>query len=129
MKITYQFADGTISEVEVSDEIGTIIIDSRRAEHADDERERYHREFSLDGMDYENSDWTTSASPEEGLLAHHNIDAFYRKLSCLTDVQRRRLLAYAEGMTYREIAQEEGVQVKAVQDSIEQARKKLKKIF
>lgn len=34
MKIKYAFLDGTTTEVEVSDEIGDVIIDSRKAEHA-----------------------------------------------------------------------------------------------
>ena len=33
MKIKYAFLDGTVTEVEVSDEIGAVIIDSRKAEH------------------------------------------------------------------------------------------------
>ena len=36
MKIKYAFLDGTVTEVEVSDEIGAVIIDSRKAEHAQD---------------------------------------------------------------------------------------------
>lgn len=39
MKIKYAFLDGTVTEVEVSDEIGAVIIDSRKAEHAQDERD------------------------------------------------------------------------------------------
>ena len=30
MKIKYEFADGTVSEVEVSEEIGSVIVESRR---------------------------------------------------------------------------------------------------
>ena len=129
MKITYKFADGTLSEVEVSDEIGTFIIDSRRAEETDNRRERYHREFSLDGMDFENDKWGMVGSSEDDLIVHHDLCEFNRKLSCLTPTQRRRMLAYAEGLSYREIARREGVQIKAVIDSIEQARKKLLLFF
>jgi len=129
MKIKYEFADGTTSEVEVSDDIGSVIIDSRKAEHAADERERYHREFSMDALDYESGEWAQTATPEEELLLRYANCELLQKLQKLTPVQRKRLLCYAEGMTYREIAQLEGTQVKAVQDSIEQARKKLKKFF
>ena len=52
MKIKYAFLDGTVTEVEVSDEIGAVIIDSRKAEHAQDERHRYHC-YSYDAIDYE----------------------------------------------------------------------------
>lgn len=48
MIIKYKFAIGKVTEVEVSDEIGTVILDSRREEHADNERHHYHTAFSLD---------------------------------------------------------------------------------
>ena len=53
MKIKYAFLDGATTEVEVSEEIGTVIIDSRKAEHAQDERQRYHCPYSYDAIDYE----------------------------------------------------------------------------
>ena len=34
MIIKYKFSTGEVTEVEVSDEIGTVILDSRREEHA-----------------------------------------------------------------------------------------------
>ena len=42
MKIKYTFADGTTTEVEVSEEVGAVVIESRKAEHAQDERQRYY---------------------------------------------------------------------------------------
>ena len=53
MIIKYKFSTGEVTEVEVSEEIGTVILDSRREEHASNERHRYHTAFSLDDMDYE----------------------------------------------------------------------------
>lgn len=50
MIIKYKFATGEVTEVEVSDEIGTVILDSRREEHANNERHRYHTAFSLDDI-------------------------------------------------------------------------------
>jgi len=83
----------------------------------------------MDALDYESGEWAQTATPEEELLLRYANCELLQKLQKLTPVQRKRLLCYAEGMTYREIAQLEGTQVKAVQDSIEQARKKLKKFF
>ena len=57
MKIKYAFLDGTVTEVEVSDEIGAVIIDSRKAEHAQDERHRYHC-YSYDAIDYEGEEYS-----------------------------------------------------------------------
>ena len=56
MKIKYAFLDGTVTEVEVSDEIGAVIIDSRKAERAQDERHRYHC-YSYDAIDYEGEEY------------------------------------------------------------------------
>lgn len=129
MKIKYEFVDGTVSEVEVSTEIGSVIIESRKAEHAGDERERYHREFSMDGAEYEGKDWAETIGPEAIAIDQINKKELQQMMQMLTPAQRRRLLWYADGMTYREIARLEGVQLKAVQDSIVQARKKLQKFF
>ena len=41
MKITWQFADGTRSEIDAPDDIGTVILDSRREEDNLDRKERY----------------------------------------------------------------------------------------
>ena len=129
MKIKYEFADGTISEVEVSTEIGSVIIESRKAEHAADERERYHREFSMDAAEYEGVDWAETIGPEDIAIAAAANKELRQMMRLLTPVQRRRLLAYANGLSYREIARREGVDIKTVRESIEGARKKLLKFF
>lgn len=41
MIIKYKFATGDVTEVEVSDEIGNVILDSRGEKHANNERHRY----------------------------------------------------------------------------------------
>ena len=55
MKITWQFADGTISEIDAPDDIGTVILDSRREEDNLDRKERYHC-YSIDAMEYGDKD-------------------------------------------------------------------------
>ncbi len=47
MKIKYEFADGMVSEVEVEDSIGAVIIEDRRLEDNLTRKERYHC-YSLD---------------------------------------------------------------------------------
>ena len=47
MKIKYEFADGTVSEVEVEESIGAVIIEDRRLEDNLSRKERYHC-YSLD---------------------------------------------------------------------------------
>ena len=55
MKIKYEFVDGKISEVEVTEEIGSVIIESRRLEDNLARKERYHC-YSLDAVDFEGSE-------------------------------------------------------------------------
>ena len=64
MIIKYKFATG-----EVTDEIGNVILDSKREEHANNERHRYHTAFSLDDMTYENKDYF-SAADKPGRCVH-----------------------------------------------------------
>ena len=50
MKIKYEFADGTVSEVEVEESIGAVIIEDRRLEDNLARKERYHC-HSLDAVE------------------------------------------------------------------------------
>ncbi len=129
MKITYKFADNTVSEVEVSEEVGTLIMDSRRKEENAARKERYHC-WSLDAIDYEGAEYGTPAFTDalfDGLEERDALvrAAFFR----LSDVQRRRMLMLASGLSLREIAHREGKDIKTVRESIDGARKKFLKNF
>lgn len=52
-KIIYKFADGTISEVKVEEEVGQAIIISRREEENYERKMRYHCPVSIDRLEYE----------------------------------------------------------------------------
>lgn len=52
MKITYKFATGEATTIEVSDEIGEILIDLDRQEYNVNHKET-RRHTSLDGLDFE----------------------------------------------------------------------------
>ena len=93
-----------------------------------DRKERYHC-YSLDAAVYEGKDYTDSGTPESALfleLENHRIEKAFGRLS---EVQRRRLLMVAEGMSLREIARQEGKDIKTIRESIEGARKKFLKFF
>lgn len=129
MKITYNFADGESTTVEVNEELGTIILDSRREEHALEERERYHSLYSFDGAEYEGDDIEDIATPEWEMLKMVDDKVLYEALNQLTEVQRRRLEMLADGLTVREIAVLEGAKKTAIQESIDASRKKIRKFF
>ena len=123
MKIKYAFLDGTTAEVEVSDEIGAVIIDSRKAEHAQDERRRCHC-YSYDAIDYEGEEY---GSCDEYAVEDDSEEQ--EAFSHLTATQQRRLRLYADGKTLREIAGIEKACFQSVVESIEAGRKKFLKFF
>lgn len=130
MIIKYKFATGEVTEVEVSDEIGTVILDSRREEHANNERHRYHIAFSLDDMAYEDKDYFSATDdPEESFVRKESAKERKTMLSQLTPVQRRRFGKFESGMSIAEIARSENAAFNSVKESIESAQKKLKKLF
>lgn len=63
MKIKYEFADGTVSEVEVEESIGAVIVEDRRMEDNLARKERYHC-YSLDAAVYEGLDYAAEETPE-----------------------------------------------------------------
>lgn len=128
MKIKYEFADGTVSEVEVDEEIGGIIVESRRLEDNLARKERYHC-YSMDAAEFEGGSYGTEDTPERQMEQELDEERIARALDRLSEVQRRRLLMFVDGMSMREIARTENVQHRAVVKSIEGARKKFKRNF
>lgn len=133
MKIKYTFATGEATEVEVSEEIGAVIIASRKSEHAQDERHRCHC-YSYDAIEYEGLEYASVETPENSVLSLEELretnHRLYKGLKTLTETERRRLFLFSTGLSYREIAKREGVSSHSkIAKSIESARKKIKKFF
>lgn len=131
MKVTYKFADGTSSVVEVSDEIGTMIVDSRREEDTAAKYAQRHS-WSIDSLAYEGLDYASydryfeNEPDEEEQARMVEIIGIYRSLS---DKQKRRLRLFASGKTYREIAEIEKCPVSAIHESIGRILKKFEKFL
>ena len=128
MKIQWKFADGTTSEVEVNEEIGSYITASRREESNLDRKERYHS-YSLDAINYEGLEYATDTTPETEMSSKEDAARVNAALDKLSETQQRRLLMLADGLSIREIARREGVDHRAIRESIDAARKKFKKNF
>ena len=124
MKIKYTFDNGETTEVEVSDEIGKTIVESRRKEENANRKERYHC-YSLDAIDYEGMEYSdpdfTDALFDESVEQNERVRAAF---SHLTETQKRRLMMLATGLSEREIARREGHDIKTIRESIDGARKK-----
>ena len=80
-------------------------------------------------MDFEGNEYADRDTPES--LLEQMVDKRHIKglLERMSEVQRRRLLLYAQGKSLREIARLEGVDHKAVKKSIEAAKKYFIKNF
>ena len=128
MKINYTFANGETSDVEVNEEIGNLILDSRREESNQDRKERYHC-YSLDAAVYEGRDYADDDTPESALFLQLENQRITETFGKLSEVQRRRMLMAAEGLSLREIVRREGKDIKTIRESIEGARKKFLKFF
>ena len=130
MKIKYKFADGTISEIEVNEELGAYITASEREEQNHERRERYHCPVSLDSLEFEGDAFADDTySPERMVMAEdeeREVEAF---LATLTEKQRERVTKLMDGKSITEIATEEGVSYLSVRESIEFAKKKAKNFF
>ena len=122
MKINYTFNNGENSEVEVNEEIGAVILESRRKEE-NMERNRRRRCYSLDDIDFEGDDFADDRTPESLFMEQLDNEHIKETLDKLSETQRRRLLMYAEGMSIEDIARVEGVYHTSISRSIEAARK------
>lgn len=128
MKIKYEFADGTVSEVEVEESIGAVIIEDRRLEDNLSRKERYHC-YSLDAAQFEGAEYSDRETPETKMEREMDTERIAQALDGLSEVQRRRILMLAGGMSVNEIARKEGVHHSVVSETISAARKKFKKFF
>ena len=132
MKIIYKFADGTISEVEVEEEVGQAIIISRREEENYERKMRYHCPASIDKLEYEGMQFTDPNTPMS--ILEKEIKEEQQKalndyvMNHLTATQRRRIRMKADGLTLEEIAEIEGVSFQSVDESIKAAQKKAIKL-
>ena len=129
MFIKYVFITGEETEIEVPDDIGIVIRESRRAEHANNERQRYHSTFSLNNAGYEGCIFSSGGELIARLIKMEENRECEAMLSQLTPIQRRRIEKLMSGMTVADIARSEDVSFNSVKESIEAARKKLKKLL
>lgn len=132
MLIKYTFADGTVSEVEVDEELGNLIMESRQDEENLARKERYHC-FSVESSVYEGKELSTNDTPEKILqLKIDNVrkeKLFADAMDSLSEIQRRRLLMLIDGLTLEEIGRCEGVSFHSVAKSIWEAKKIFLKFF
>lgn len=130
MKIRYEFANGEISEVEVSEELGRTLAEmTHRAALRD--RAETRRHVSLDKLLFLGAQ-IGDGSPSVEELTEQALDmATLRRAVDQLEPQQRALVqkVFYENRTIASIAREEGVNPATVSHRLERIYRKLNKIF
>jgi RNA polymerase sigma factor (sigma-70 family) len=129
VKILYQFANGEISEIEVSDELGEILLGLDRQERNNDRRET-RRHVSLDGMDYEGGFFSSDSDTADQVALNMELDALRRAMDTLTPQQRDLVRkVFFDGRSIASIAREEGVTKQSVHERVQRILSRIKKFL
>ena len=129
MKITYEFVTGEISEVEVDERLGGMLLDLDRQQENNDQKET-RRHFSLNGMDYEGELFASAEDTERTVEHREDMARLYSAMEALSPSQRELVKkVYFEERKITDIAREEGVSHVAVHDRLERIYKKIKNNF
>ena len=127
MKITYEFVTGEISEVEVDERLGGMLLDLDRQQYNNDQKET-RRHFSLDGMDYEGEQFASAEDTEREAVRREDMARLYSAMEVLSPSQRELVeKVYFEERKITDIAREEGVSKQSVHERVQRALKKLEK--
>lgn len=127
MKITYEFVTGEISEVEVDERLGGMLLDLDRQQYNNDQKET-RRHFSLDGMDYEGELFVSAEDTEKAVEHREDMARLYSAMEALSPSQRELVKKiYFEERKITDIAREEGVSKQSVHERVQRALKKLEK--
>lgn len=129
MKITYEFVTGEVSEVEVDERLGGMLLDLNRQQENNDQKET-RRHFSLNGMDYEGELFASAEDTERTVEHREDMARLYSAMEALSPSQRELVKkVYFEERKITDIAREEGVSHVAVRDRLERIYKKIKNNF
>ena len=129
MKISYEFVTGEISEIEVDEHLGGMLLDFDRQQYNNDHKET-RRHVSLDGMDYEGELFISAEDTEGEAERREDMARLFSAMAALSPEQRELVeKVYFEEQKISDIAAEEGVDKSAVSHRLERIHKKLKKFL
>ena len=129
MKITYEFVTGEVSEVEVDERLGGMLLDLDRQQYNNDQKET-RRHFSLDGMDYEGELFASAQDTEGEAVRREDMARLYSAMEILSPAQRELVeKVYFEERKITDIAREEGVSEAAIRNRLKKIYSRLKKFL
>lgn len=127
MKIRYEFVNGEVSEIEVDDSLGELLVDFDRQQYNNDHRET-RRHVSLDGMDYKGELFASAEDTEGELLRREDTARLMEAMEALSPSQRKLVLkVYFNGRSLVSIAAEEGVSHVAIVRRLNRIYEKIRK--
>lgn len=129
-KIKYEFADGTTSEIEVTDEIYALhleLVQQEKRNHWKETRRHISLNYLSDkGIDIESN----AADPLDDCEQRDNEERLHNAIKHLSDKQRELAQkVFYDGMTLTAIAKEKGVSQPAITQQLATVIKKLKKFL
>lgn len=129
MKITYEFVTGEISEVEVDERLGGMLLDLDRQQYNNDQKET-RRHFSLNGMDYEGELFASAEDTEGEAERREDMARLFSAMEALSQSQRELVeKVYFEERKITDIAREEGVSEAAIRNRLKKIYSRLKKFL
>ena len=129
-KINYEFADGTTSEIEVTDELYALhleLVQQEKRNHWKETRRHISLNYLSDkGIDIESN----AADPLDDCKQRENEERIHNAIKHLSDKQRELAQkVFYDGMTLTAIAKEKGVSQPAITQQLATVIKKLKKLL
>ena len=137
MLIRYEFNDGDVMEIEVDDEIGMTILQSRKEESSD--RRQYRRQtLSLDAANDKSSWMRTNEHNPDSFLDREELEEMRQRrseeireiMNQLSDKQTELAQAmHDKKFTQEDYAEKKGVSQSAISQQIRTLRKKFRKFL
>lgn len=130
MNIKYEFLTGEVIEVEVSDNIGEVLIEIEKDDYNSDRRET-RRHNSIEGKQEKGLQFKAAGDDIVAIIEEKEVnDNLHNALNKLMPQQKDLIQkVYFEGMSIAEIALNEGVGESAIRDRFNRIYKKLKNIL
>lgn len=129
MKITYTFANGEKSEIEVTEDWGAIVLDMDRLDYNSNQRET-RRHCSLEAFNLDDAYFPSDEDVESDVIRNERDAALYSAVEQLLPEQQRLIRAvHFEGVPAVEIAKHEGVSKSAISHRLSRAENALRKIL
>ena len=128
--IKYRFADGTTSEIEVTDKFYALyaeLVQQEKRNHWKETRRHTSLNYLMEnGIDFE----SPAADPLSALLRGEDEERIHNAINQLSDKQKELAeKVFFKGMTLTAIAKEKGISQPAITQQLATVLKKLKKLL